>query len=59
MGGQANAITIAWTLTIGISAILASHFLLNEKTKKWSDNRIFFTSVAGGVLVASAAIVLS
>ncbi len=59
MGGQANAITIAWTLVIGVSAILASHFLLNEKTKKWSDDRIFFTSIAGGVLVASVAIVLS
>jgi hypothetical protein len=59
LGGQANAITIAWTLVIGVSAILASYFLLNKKTKKWSDNRIFFTSVAGGVLVASVAIVLS
>lgn len=59
MGGQANAITIGWTIGIGMSAILASHFLLNEKTKKWSDDRIFFTSIAGGVLVASVAIVLS
>ncbi len=59
MGGQASAITIAWTVGIGVSTILASYFLLNEKTKKWSDNRIFFTSVAVGLFVVSVAIALS
>ncbi len=59
MSGQASAITIIWTLGIGVSVILASYLLLNEETKKWSDNRIFFASVAGGIFIVSLAIALS
>jgi hypothetical protein len=44
LGAQANAITITWTVGIGLSAILASYFMLNENTKKWSEKKIIFIS---------------
>lgn len=45
MSGGANAITITWTLGIGLGAIVAAYLMMNENTKKWSDNRIVLVSL--------------
>ena len=46
MGVTANPVTITWVVGIGLGALIASALLLNERTRRWSDNKIFFTSVA-------------
>lgn len=45
MAAAANPITVTWIVGIGLAAVIASAFLLNERTREWSDNRIFFTSI--------------
>jgi hypothetical protein len=45
MGVSANPVTITWVVGIGLAAIIASALLLNERTREWSDNKIFFTSI--------------
>ncbi len=46
MGVSANPVTITWIVGIGLAALIASGLLLSERTRHWSDNRIFFTSLA-------------
>jgi len=53
LGAAANPITITWIVGIGFAAIIASALLVNKRTRQWSDNRIFFTS-----LIASFSIVI-
>ncbi|WP_457555806.1 hypothetical protein [Candidatus Pyrohabitans sp.] len=45
MGVTANPVTITWVVGIGLAALIASALLLNERTREWSDNKIFFTSM--------------
>jgi hypothetical protein len=44
LGVDANPITITWTAGIGLSALLASAMLLNERTREWSDKKIVASS---------------
>ncbi|WP_456475518.1 hypothetical protein [Candidatus Pyrohabitans sp.] len=45
MGVTANPVTITWVVGIGLGALIASALLLNKRTRRWSDNKIFFTSI--------------
>jgi hypothetical protein len=45
MGVEANPITLTWMGGIGIAALIASYFLVNERTRQWSDRKIVLVSV--------------
>lgn len=45
MGVEANPITLTWIGGVGLSSLIASYFLVNEKTQKWSDKKIVLVSV--------------
>ena len=49
MGVTANPVTITWIGGIGLAALIASALLLNERTREWSDNRIFITSMVSSI----------